>query len=168
MGHRNVTVEIDASPDVVFGLYVNPARFGEWQSGVKEVAAPRPLDQPGTHWSAKYGGPFRISGEVLAVDRGVRHAQPIQELLGLVTCTTTARFEPIGTGTRLAVDLDYMVAGGPPGRAFDGMVGNEMTSTFRKELAKLKAISEESSQTASNRQPQATVLTDAGLPHSVE
>ncbi|HEX2156432.1 MAG TPA: hypothetical protein VHS79_05520, partial [Actinomycetes bacterium] len=78
------------------------------------------------------------------VERPARHVQRLKELLGLVTCTTTARFRRVeGGGTELRLGMAYRVAGGPIGRVVDARVGDEMVSTNRRDLARLKALAEE-------------------------
>jgi uncharacterized membrane protein len=75
--------------------------------------------------------------------RLARHVQRLKELLGLVTCTTTARFRQVDSGTELRLAMRYRVAGGPIGRMFDSRVGDEMVTTVRRDLARLKALAEE-------------------------
>jgi hypothetical protein len=67
----------------------------------------------------------------------------LKELLGLVACTTTARFRQVEGGTELRLGMHYRVAGGPLGRMFDSRVGEEMVSTVRRDLTSLKALAEE-------------------------
>jgi uncharacterized membrane protein len=148
MAKGSFTIEIGAPPMVVYGLYVDASRFKEWQAGVKAVIASGSLDEPGTRWRTIYGWPFRVSGEVLAVESGVRHQQRAKEMLGFVTCITTARFEPARSGTRLDVDFDYRVAGGPLGRALSSKIGDEMVGNFGKDAARLKALAEGGDSTA--------------------
>jgi uncharacterized protein YndB with AHSA1/START domain len=142
MAQRSVTIEIGAPPMMVYGLYIDASRFKEWQGGVKDVTTSGSLAAPGTRFRMSYGWPFRVSGEVLAVQPGVRHESRFKEMLGFVTCTTTAHFEPAGSGTRLSVDFDYVVAGGPLGRALESKVGEEMVGNFGKDAARLKGIAE--------------------------
>jgi hypothetical protein len=80
---------------------------------------------------------------VLQVEPPARHVQRLKELLGLVTCTTTARLRRVGGGTELRLEMDYRVAGGPIGRLFDAWVGDEMVATAGGDLARLKALAEE-------------------------
>jgi uncharacterized protein YndB with AHSA1/START domain len=142
MAKRSVTIEIGAPPMVVYDLWIDAGRFKEWQGGVKAVTASGSLADPGTRYRTTYGWPFRVSGEVLAVEPGVRHESRAKEMLGFVTCITTASFEPAGAGTRLTVEFDSTVAGGPIGRAIQGKVGEEMVGTFGKDAARLKALAE--------------------------
>jgi uncharacterized membrane protein len=86
---------------------------------------------------------FKMAAEVLEVERPTRHVQRLRELLGLVTCTTTARFRRVEGGTELRLGMAYRVAGGPIGRVFDSRVGDEMVTTNRRDLARLKALAEE-------------------------
>ena len=143
MGQRQVSTDIEAPPDRVFDLYTDAQRIGEWQSGVKSVESSGPLTIVGSKWTVKYSGPFSVKGTVLAVERPVSHRQRFSEMLGLVDCTTTASFAPSGDGTRATLEMEYVVAGGPIGRLFDGMLGGEIVGRLTKDLAGLKAVSEQ-------------------------
>ena len=84
-----------------------------------------------------------IEGSAFEVERPARHVQRLTELLGLVTCTTTARFRQVEGGTELRLGMAYRVAGGPIGRVVDSRVGDEMVTTSRRDLTRLKALTEE-------------------------
>jgi uncharacterized membrane protein len=142
MGERHVSVTISAPPEVVFGLYTDAGRAREWLSGAREVRTAGPADQPGSRAVITYRWPFKMTAEVLEAERPDRHVQRLKELLGLVTCTTTARFGQVEGGTELRLAMRYRVAGGPLGRLFDRMVGAEMVTTVRQDLARLKALAE--------------------------
>lgn len=60
----------------------------------------------------------------------------------LVACTTTARFEPVGPGTRLTAEFEYGVRGGPIGRFLEGTADNAIVTRFGEDLANLKAVAE--------------------------
>ena len=94
-----------------------------------------------------YRWPFKMAAEVLQVEPPARHIQHLKELLGLVTCTTTARLWRVEGGTELHLEMDYRVAGGPIGRLFDARVGDEMVATIGGDLARLKALAEEQART---------------------
>jgi uncharacterized membrane protein len=143
MGNRHVSVMINAPPETVFGLYTDPGRTRDWQSGVRDLHTAGPLDQPGSRAVIVYRWPFKMTAEVLQVEPPTRHVQRLKELLGLVTCTTTARFRRVEGGTELRLEMDYRVAGGPIGRLFDTRVGDEMVATASWDLARLKALVEE-------------------------
>jgi uncharacterized membrane protein len=143
MGERHLSVMISAPPEVVFGLYTDPGRAREWLSGVREVRTAGPADQPGGRAVITYRWPFKMAAEVLQAERPDLHVQRLKELLGLVTCTTTARFGQVDGGTELRLAMRYRVAGGPLGRLFDRLVGAEMVTTVGRDLARLKALAEE-------------------------
>jgi uncharacterized membrane protein len=143
MGNRHVSVMINAPPETVFGLYTDPGRTRDWQAGVRGVRTAGPPDQPGSRAVIVYRWPFKMTAEVLQVEPPARHVQRLKELLGLVTCTTTARFRRVEGGTELRLEMDYRVAGGPIGRLFDVRVGDEMVATAGGDLARLKALAEE-------------------------
>jgi uncharacterized membrane protein len=143
MGERQVSVMITAPPEIVFELYTDAGHVREWLSGAREVRTVGPTDQPGRRAVMVYRWPFKMTAEVLEVERPTRHVQRLTELLGLVTCTTTARFRAVEGGTELSLGMAYRVAGGPIGRVFDSWVGNEMVTTSRRDLTRLKALTEE-------------------------
>jgi uncharacterized protein YndB with AHSA1/START domain len=143
MGDRHVSVTINAPPEMVFGLYTNAGRAHDWLAGVREVRTDGPTDQPGGRAVFTYRWPFKMVAEVLEVERPARHVQRLKELLGLVTCTTTAQFRQVEGGTELRLAMHYRVAGGPIGRLFDARVGDEMVATLTRDLARLKALAEE-------------------------
>jgi uncharacterized protein YndB with AHSA1/START domain len=142
MGERQVSVTIKAPPEVVFGMYTDAGRAREWLSGVREVRTAGPTDQPGGRAVFTYRWPFKMVAEVLQVQRPDLHVQRLKELLGLVTCTTTARFRQVEGGTEVHLKMHYRVAGGPLGRMLDSRVGDEMVTTVRRDLAGLKALAE--------------------------
>jgi uncharacterized membrane protein len=143
MGERQFSVMINAPPEVVFGLYTDAGWVHKWLSGVREVRTAGPTDQPGGRAVMVYRWPFKMTAEVLEAERPARHVQRLTELLGLVTCTTTAQFRRVEGGTELHLGMAYRVAGGPIGRGFDSRVGDEMVKTNRRDLARLKALAEE-------------------------
>jgi Polyketide cyclase / dehydrase and lipid transport len=142
MGNRHVSVMIAAPPETV-GLYTDPGRARDWQSGVRDLRVAGPPDQPGSRAVIAYRWPFKMTAEVLQVEPPARHVQRLKELLGLVTCTTTARLRRVEDATELRLAMDYRVAGGPIGRLFDARVGDEMVATIGGDLTRLKALAEE-------------------------
>lgn len=142
VGHRDVTLQVRTPPDRLYALLVDADRLGDWMIGLKSVETTGPLDRPGSTATLRFGGPFRVTSTVIDTRPGVSHQQRAREMLGLVTCTTTTRLEPDGAGTRLDVAFDYVVAGGPVGRLFEGMVGDEMAGRAGKEYARLKSLAE--------------------------
>jgi uncharacterized protein YndB with AHSA1/START domain len=143
VGERHVSVMIGAPPEIVFGLYTDPGRARDWLSGVREVRTAGPPDQPGSRAVFVYRWPFKMTAEVLQAEPPNLHVQRLKELLGLVTCTTTARFRRVEGGTELRTEMRYRVAGGPIGRLFGARVGDEMVATQGRDLARLKALAEE-------------------------
>jgi hypothetical protein len=143
MGNRHVSVVIAAPPETVFGLYTDPGRARDWLSGLRDLRVAGPADQPGSRAVFVYRWPFKVTAEVLQAEPPNLHVQRLKELLGLVTCTTTARFRRVEGGTELRLEMDYRVVGGPIGRLFDARVGDEMVATQGGDLARLKALADE-------------------------
>jgi uncharacterized protein YndB with AHSA1/START domain len=143
MGNRHVSMIIAAPPETVFGLYTDPEWTRDWQSGVRDLRVAGPPDQPGSRAVIAYRWPFKMTAEVLQAEPPNLHVQRLKELLGLVTCTTTARLRRVEGGTELRLEMDYRVAGGPIGRLFDARAGGEMVATAGGDLARLKALAEE-------------------------
>lgn len=145
MGHRSVTIEIAAPPERVFDIYTDLRRLSEWQRQPGLKGTDGAFDQPGAHFVIRYGGPLTLRGKVLAAERPSLHRIRAREMAGLVTCETTARFEPADGGTRMTFDYDYQVAGGPVGRLFDGIAGGDMETRGAKDAAGLKDLAERTS-----------------------
>jgi hypothetical protein len=143
MGNQHVSVMIKAPPETVFGLYTDPGRARDWLAGLREVRSTGPPDRPGSRAVFVYRWPFKMTAEVLQVEPPACHVQRLKELLGLVTCTTTAHLRRVEDGTELRLEMEYRVAGGPIGRLFDARVGDEMVTTAGGDLARLKALAEE-------------------------
>jgi uncharacterized protein YndB with AHSA1/START domain len=142
MGHREVSIEIAGPPDDVYDIYVDATRTGEWHGGVKAVEGDARLDRVGAAHVVKYGGPYTVRARVLTAERPSLHRMDAREMAGFVNCVTTARFEPIMPGTRLTLEFDYRVVGGPIGRLFDGRLGDEMEAEGARDLGRLKALAE--------------------------
>ncbi len=148
MGDRHVSVMVAAPPETVFELDTDPGRAREWLWGVREVRTPGPPDQPGGRAVIVYRWPFKMAAEVLQVQRPDLHVQRLKELLGLVTCTSTARFRQVDGGTELRLGMHYRVAGGPIGGAVRLPRRDEMVTTVRGDLARLTALAEGQAGTA--------------------
>jgi uncharacterized protein YndB with AHSA1/START domain len=149
MGHRSVTIEIAAPPERVFDLYADFRRLSEWQgqSGFKGTEGA--FDRPGADFVIRFAGPFTLRGTVLALQRPSLHRIRARELAGLVTCETTARFDPADGGTRLTFEYDYQVAGGVVGRLFDGVAGRDMQTRGARDAAGLKGLAERTNERTS-------------------
>jgi uncharacterized protein YndB with AHSA1/START domain len=142
MGHRSVSIDIAAPPERVFDIYTDFRRLSEWQGQPGLKGTEGRFDRPGAAFVIRYGGPLTLRGTVLAAQRPTLHRIRARELAGLVTCETTARFDPADGGTRLTFDYDYQVAGGPVGRLFDRMAGRDMETRGAKDAAGLKHLAE--------------------------
>jgi uncharacterized protein YndB with AHSA1/START domain len=145
MGHRSVRIDIASPPERVFDIYTDFSRLSEWQGQPGLKGTEGAFDRPGAEFVIRYSGPFTLRGTVLVAQRPSLHRIRSREMAGLVTCQTTARFEPADGGTRLTFEYDYQVTGGPFGRLFEGMAGGEMERTGAKDAAGLKEVAERTS-----------------------
>jgi hypothetical protein len=57
-------VTIAAPPETVFGLYTDPGRARDWQSGVRNLRVAGPPDQPGSRAVITYRWPFKMTAEL--------------------------------------------------------------------------------------------------------
>jgi uncharacterized protein YndB with AHSA1/START domain len=80
MGDGHVRVMINAPPEIMFGLYTDPAWVREWLSGVRDVRTAGPADQPGSWAVITYRWPFKMAAEVLQVEPPSLHVQRLKEL----------------------------------------------------------------------------------------
>ena len=65
MGERQVSVMINAPPEVAFGLYTDAGWVREWLSGVREVRTVGPTDQPSGRAVFIYLWPFKMAAELV-------------------------------------------------------------------------------------------------------
>lgn len=70
MGHRDLSFDIQAPPDRVHALLVDPDRSPDWMLGLKSVATTGPLDRPGSRATLRFGGPWTVRARVLAAESG--------------------------------------------------------------------------------------------------
>lgn len=110
MGTYRFSVHVEASPEVVFGLWTDLDRMKEWVGGVTKVTdRTGRIDRVGTRYVVWFGG-MRSETEVLEVepDRHFRTRFGNRILRG----ENAATFEPEGSGTRLGQEFrtDGLVA----------------------------------------------------------
>jgi len=61
MGERQVSVMINAPPEIVFRLYTDAGQVREWLSGAREVRTVGATDQPGGRAVIVYHWPFKMA-----------------------------------------------------------------------------------------------------------
>jgi len=97
------TVDAKAPPEVVFDLWTDLPRMGEWVGGVTRVTdVTGPMDVAGTRYTVWFGR-MRSPTEVIAVERP-RH---FRSRFGnwLLRGETVATFEAVEGGTRITEDF---------------------------------------------------------------
>lgn len=141
MGEVEYSVWIDAAPEQVWRIYVDPTRIPDWQTGKPSIVDVQGLSgEPGSSYRSKRG-PLVARTVVVA-------AQALRELvtrtdayLGLqleVTSRISERAD--GTDLRLAVVTHWRRRLGPLAKLVELAVLNPRE--MRKELALLKALVE--------------------------
>jgi uncharacterized protein YndB with AHSA1/START domain len=139
------TIELDAPPEEVWDLIMDPCRLGEWVSAHREVVElpELPLGE-GDSFRQKLGvGPVRFSvvWEVIEARRPQlarwRGSGP-----GGSTAKITYRLEPAGEGrTRFVYINDYDLPGGIAGKAAKKAVSAAAGSReARRSLARLQEV----------------------------
>ena len=146
MGHVVNHVHIDAAPERVFGLAIQPERLPEWQANLVEVRdVSGPGDQVGTSWTAimKIGG-RKLDGrwEVTRVERPT-YVELSGTAPGGGRATVINRFEPEDGGTDASIELDYVLPGGFLGGVADKLfVERSVERDTRHSGENFKAICE--------------------------
>jgi uncharacterized protein YndB with AHSA1/START domain len=136
---NSLTLEVAAPPDRVYWAYTADIR--QWQTEIRRIAGDAPRDRAGTRWSAQYSRPFRIHVEVLEADAPRRHCERIAEFFGLLTCVTTATFDPSQKGTRLTLRTESRCTG-PLDALLGGFVQSEASARFTNGLVALRRLAE--------------------------
>jgi carbon monoxide dehydrogenase subunit G len=144
MGHISRTIHVEATPEQVFDVVSNPARFREWQvpaAEVKEITGtPGTVGYGWTTASAFAGRKMEGHMSVTAVERPRSF-----ELKGTGTfaATVRGRFEPAAGGTDVTIENEYEMPLGFIGDAANKLFFEKSyADSWDKSLAKFKALVE--------------------------
>ena len=137
------TIEIDASPEVVYDVLTDPNCLGEWVTiQEKLVEAPDPPLEPGdcvVQQMKVVGKKFNVSWDVKVADRPKKVSWSGKGPMGSVAHATYELESNGNGGTRFSYTNEYDMPGGPVGK----MAGKAMTSASGKEAdATLKRLKE--------------------------
>lgn len=146
-----LSTHIDAPPEVVFDLWTNLDRAGEWIGGLTKVTdRTGPIDTVGTRYTAWFGS-MRSPSEVIEADRPRVFASRFRN--AVLRGTNRATFEPEGGGTRLR--QEFVTVGVIP--AIMGWIFSRGSyrGSFRGELEHFARIAEEDARRAAAARPRA-------------
>ena len=119
--HKSTTLAVPI--EKVFEIVDDPANFPKYVPNVNDVADVRRSD-------GRIGDSFRLIYKVLGVTFDEKFTVTDYErpnrikstFSGGMTGTFAWTFEPQGDGTKINVDVDYKLAGGPLGKAVDSLM----------------------------------------------
>jgi uncharacterized protein YndB with AHSA1/START domain len=135
-----LSVDIDATPEEVFELYVDPARRSEWNPAARSVTlVAGTIDQAGSRYvvETRYG---RMHVEVVQVDRPRLYR--LRERSGVMESEATMTLERLPDGScRLQVDAQFERAG-VLGRLLAPLITAAGRWWGRGELQRLKQVAE--------------------------
>ncbi len=135
-----LTIEIGASPEDVFDLYVDPDRRSEWNPVARSVAIEAgAINEAGSRYvvETRYG---RMHVEVLEVERP--HRYRLRERSGMMESEADMRLEPLPGGRcRVTVDATFVRAG-RAGRLLSPVMTAMGGWWGRGELRRLKRVAE--------------------------
>jgi hypothetical protein len=104
MAHYTFTTHVAAPLDVVFGLWTNLDRMGEWVGGVTKVTdVSGPIDRAGTTYTAWFGR-MRSRTEVISAERPRRFETRFGNLV--LRGRNLATFDADGDGTRVTQEFE--------------------------------------------------------------
>jgi uncharacterized protein YndB with AHSA1/START domain len=138
MSRHEFSINIAASPERVFDLWIDLDRMSEWVGGVTRVSdVSGPVDRAGTTYIVWFGR-MASRTQVLEAERPRR----IRTRYGnrILRGTSEATFEPAGAGTQLTqrMETEGLIAA-ITGRIF---ATGSYEGSFRGELAKFAGIVE--------------------------
>ncbi len=119
--HKSTTVGVPV--DKVFEIVDDPANFPKYVPNVHDVVDVR-------RSAGRVGDSFRVIYKVLGVTFDEKFTVTDYEsqnrikstFSGGMTGTFAWTFEPQGEGSKISVDIDYQLAGGPLGKAVDSLM----------------------------------------------
>ena len=133
---------IDAPPERVFSILVDPDRVPEWRPSIERIAERSgPIDRPGTTFVTRYRGRTPDShGTVLESEPPRLHVLAGH---GAVEYNARVALEPEGAGTRLRFDLTVRIPGGPLGRLAErAFLARKVERDSGAEFDRLKELAE--------------------------
>lgn len=139
------TVTIDAPPNVLYDLVMDPGRLEDWVSIHKSLdeAPPGRLEKGSrlTQGLKLAGTPFHVQWTVVENEPN-RHV--VWDGKGPVGSHARVeyRFQPEGDGTRFSYVNDYDLPGGPLGRVAQRAVARVTERELERSLQRLKALVE--------------------------
>lgn len=135
--HR-ISIDITATPERVFALWMDLTRMADWVGGVTRVTdITGPNDVAGTRYTVWFG-PMKSSTEILQVERP-HHVRTRFGIL-ILKSKSDVRFEPTTDGTRLTqVFRTRGVISAITGRLF---ASGSYAGSFKGELARFRGIVE--------------------------
>jgi len=135
-----LTIEIKATPEEVFDLYVDPARRAEWNPVVRSVTIEAgAINEAGSRYvvETRYG---RMHVDVLEVERP--HRYRLREWSGMTASEATLSLERLADGgCRAVVDASFERSG-LTGRLFGPLISVAGRWWGRGELKRLKQVAE--------------------------
>jgi uncharacterized protein YndB with AHSA1/START domain len=144
MGTTDYSVWIEASPEEIWGIYVDPMRIPEWQTGSPVIEHVHGSgDQVGTTYvSRRRPGAARTT--VTEVDKPRRLVTTTEAYLGLrFDVTSSLRAQSDGTLLELRAETHWPRGFGLIGRLVEAAILSPREGA--KELARLKRLIENSS-----------------------
>ena len=141
MAEHRISIDIAASPDEVFALWMDLDRMKEWVGGVTRVTdVSGPIDVAGTRYTVRFG-PMKSPTEILEVDRPHHVRTRFGNLI--LKGESDVRFEPIPNGTRLTqVFRTRGFISAVTGRLF---AAGSYEGSFKGELETFRTIAERES-----------------------
>jgi carbon monoxide dehydrogenase subunit G len=144
MGHISRTIHVEATPEQVFDLMSDPARFREWQVPAAEVK-----DITGTPGTVGYGWTTAsmFAGRKMEGHMSVTAVERPRSFeakgTGSMAATLRGRFEPAAGGTDVILENEYEMPLGFIGDAANKLFFEKsFAESWDKSLAKLKALVE--------------------------
>ena len=146
MGHVLQTGHIDAPPEKAFAVAIDAARIPEWNASVSEVRdITGSLDQLGSN----YVSVLKLGGRLLEGRWEVSRVESprLLEFTGTAPgggrATATNRFEAVGAGTDVTIEIEYELPGGFIGGMADKLfVERAIERDVKHSVENFKAICE--------------------------
>ena len=146
MGHVLQTGHIDAPPEKAFAVAIDAARIPEWNASVTEVRdITGSLDQLGSN----YVSVLKLGGRLLEGRWEVSRVESprLLEFTGTAPgggrATATNRFEAVGAGTDVTIEIEYELPGGFIGGMADKLfVERAIERDVKHSVENFKAICE--------------------------
>jgi len=137
------SIVINATPDIIDAISLDPNRIPEWYAGVESLVPDGTYPQPGGIAEVVYKSGGATFNMKMTVTELVAQQSFAQQMEGMIAGNYRTTYEPQGGATKVTMRFDYEMPGAALGKVLDKLVVERMnTKNLETSLSNLKKLVE--------------------------